>query len=724
MEQKEISNNNIPELNNPAGIPSNHMTEDEFLSLRGVGDAVSGIGMDRYAGANMFHLSNKQRAKALSEISEQSNQYYEVRAKAKEEYKSLVSAGVIVPKTTEEQIITQAHGNPDLEATQAARRMAKKHGIDWETGKALDFARLSDTDIETLWDALADVPFVEDANGALCLDRDWHKYPAGTDRDNIWHDFDKAHSKGVQYLLYERDTENHYDCTPYSFCLYHDLTHIHDSMQFDSYTTTVAEITQNGSVIASIEVIGDVRVDYKGTSYRSYCEFPQELKRLIDNDKCFYDNPDIHIIDNNWFDFYEPDSQRSLVVEVEECSLPMVYKCMAECFNSLMEEKALPEEYNEFSSNGGTILDLTGKNDIDREICVGDEEMENQNTECTGYTFYLYEDLSKVTDSMLIESDTCIAALEQNGEALATLEVRGEVSVQYKGNDYHSVSEFPKDLKTLIEIDPYWFNNPDVYVSMNNWFELFNTSRYNSITVDPEKLSLKEIYELMADGLNAMNRNTTVPTSYDDFISHGGETIDYTQEDLKSKVESLNTLSYYIPELDINGTAEELFIEVRNGYCDKQPEKIAKIAELIENEAQVNNDSELAKKAVIVRAAHELAISNTSNPLNVAQMKYDILVNDKIFDVDGIPLDESGNVVLTVTCDRDAVVFSAYDVYEDGNETVTATGGATIPQEQFLQFSQSDFDATVGNILAYNMVELERTPNEKPLHKKDTVTRD
>ena len=28
----------IPKMNNPAGIPSNHMKEDEILALRGVGD--------------------------------------------------------------------------------------------------------------------------------------------------------------------------------------------------------------------------------------------------------------------------------------------------------------------------------------------------------------------------------------------------------------------------------------------------------------------------------------------------------------------------------------------------------------------------------------------------------------------------------------------------------------------------------------------------------------
>ena len=127
----------IPKINNPAGIPSNHMTEAEFLSLKGFGDAASGIGIDRYAGANMYHLSTKQRQKTLSEITAQNDDYYANRAKAKEEYQTLVKQGKIVPKTPIEKTITAAHGHPDSTVTQAARRMAEKRGIDWRTGKKL-----------------------------------------------------------------------------------------------------------------------------------------------------------------------------------------------------------------------------------------------------------------------------------------------------------------------------------------------------------------------------------------------------------------------------------------------------------------------------------------------------------------------------------------------------------------------------------------------------------
>ena len=127
----------VPRLNNPAGIPSNAITEDEFLRMKGLDDSVSGAGIDMIGGANMTRMSEKQRAKMRDIISAQANDYYERRDAAKKEYRQLIESGKIRDKTSVEKIITRAHGNPELAAVQAARRMAEKHGYDWKTGKKL-----------------------------------------------------------------------------------------------------------------------------------------------------------------------------------------------------------------------------------------------------------------------------------------------------------------------------------------------------------------------------------------------------------------------------------------------------------------------------------------------------------------------------------------------------------------------------------------------------------
>lgn len=124
-------------IKNPAGIPSNAVTEDEFLAMRGVGNAVSGAGIDRYAGANMTRMTEKARKRNLAEIDSMNDDYYQRRQAAREEYHNLIMAGTIRDKTSLERTLTAAHGHPDNISTQAARRMAQKRGYDWKTGKKL-----------------------------------------------------------------------------------------------------------------------------------------------------------------------------------------------------------------------------------------------------------------------------------------------------------------------------------------------------------------------------------------------------------------------------------------------------------------------------------------------------------------------------------------------------------------------------------------------------------
>lgn len=553
----------VPKINNPANIPSNHMTEDEFLQLRGVGTPFGDAGIDRVGGANMFYLSEKQRKKALADIAAQNELYYNERAKAREEYNALVAEGLIIPKTTIERIITSAYGNPELNSTKAARRMATKYGIDWETGKPLDLFKLTDGDIEKAWDDLSDVPFTEDRDGTLVLDCNWRNYPQGTDRETIWHDFDMAHSKGVHYLIYERDDE---------------------------------------------------------------------------------------------------------------------------------------------------LADKAAEAHID----------------CSSYSYHSYVDVEKINSSMQLDSSTVVAAIQHNGKEIASIDVYGEVDIAYRGKTYHSASEYSEDLKGLMEIDPYWFENPDVFINHENRFEFSTEYSDTLIAVDAEHLTRKEIYTLLAECLEEASEKKVIPKDYETFLNNGGHVVLADEKQETKQVPRFEN-KYYIPELDINGTAEELFIEVRNGYCDKQPEKIAKIAELIENEAQVNHDSELTHKAEIVRAAHEVATSDASGladkRMNVAQMKYDLLTNDNIYDIDEVPLDDLGDTTASVKYENDTVIISVSDTYKDGNDTVYAQGASSYTREEFLNFSQTDFNAAIGSIITYNMNETDRVAG-KPEKEKSIIERD
>ena len=66
--------------------------------------------------------------------------------------------------------------------------------------------KLKDKHLEKLWDELTDIPFDENKDGEMVLSHKWYIFEKGTTRNEIWIWFSQ-HSKGIQYLLYERNGE-------------------------------------------------------------------------------------------------------------------------------------------------------------------------------------------------------------------------------------------------------------------------------------------------------------------------------------------------------------------------------------------------------------------------------------------------------------------------------------------------------------------------------------
>lgn len=124
----------IPRMKNPAGIPSNAITEDEFLGLRGVSDSSSGYVLDKLRGNRQLKTQRGQD-RFHKDVQRAEEAYQQKRANVKAEYKRLIDSGKIRDKTPIEKRLTTAHGHPDLQSTQAARRTLEKRGIDWQTGK-------------------------------------------------------------------------------------------------------------------------------------------------------------------------------------------------------------------------------------------------------------------------------------------------------------------------------------------------------------------------------------------------------------------------------------------------------------------------------------------------------------------------------------------------------------------------------------------------------------
>lgn len=62
--------------------------------------------------------------------------------------------------------------------------------------------KCSDDEVERLWESFADVPMNPETEE---IEEDFMEFPAGTKREDVWHWFDKNHSKGIAHLLYGKE---------------------------------------------------------------------------------------------------------------------------------------------------------------------------------------------------------------------------------------------------------------------------------------------------------------------------------------------------------------------------------------------------------------------------------------------------------------------------------------------------------------------------------------
>lgn len=71
----------------------------------------------------------------------------------------------------------------------------------------IDTLRDRDEELEELWEQFGDVPMNPETE---CIEEQFMGWGSGTHREEIWHWFDRRHSKGIAYLLYK----NEFDRTP------------------------------------------------------------------------------------------------------------------------------------------------------------------------------------------------------------------------------------------------------------------------------------------------------------------------------------------------------------------------------------------------------------------------------------------------------------------------------------------------------------------------------
>ena len=99
------------------------MDFEQYAALRGASMADVG---DAGVHKRSRRQSDKQWKRILATVEARSNEILSRRTKLREEYEAALSKGLIRQPTRDERLAARADGHPDLESTQAARRILAK----------------------------------------------------------------------------------------------------------------------------------------------------------------------------------------------------------------------------------------------------------------------------------------------------------------------------------------------------------------------------------------------------------------------------------------------------------------------------------------------------------------------------------------------------------------------------------------------------------------------
>lgn len=178
--------------------------------------------------------------------------------------------------------------------------------------------------------------------------------------------------------------------------------------------------------------------------------------------------------------------------------------------------------------------------------------------------FEQHVDMTNIVDSLQLPSGITIATLEIGDGSVATVEVHGEVSIDLDGVTYRNPTDFPEELKQIIaegRLSEMEYDDR-LYVDANNWFEIYLSKADTSFdydVVDVEKYTTAELYELMAETVNAWEEKMLVPPTYEGYRSLS----EHDKEVLKKQADTYGRIF-----LDDSGKPienereqEELFLE-------------------------------------------------------------------------------------------------------------------------------------------------------------------
>jgi len=165
-------------------------------------------------------------------------------------------------------------------------------------------------------------------------------------------------------------------------------------------------------------------------------------------------------------------------------------------------------------------------------------------------------------------------------------------------------------------------------------------------------------------------------------------------EKLEMASARFNERHYYEPELDLDGTSEDLYTDARNGYIDN-PDALHRLGEILTQEGKT-------EEAERVGYMEERENEDT-NPYSIAEMKLDYL--NGYHSTDEITINDDTNFTVIYEQGNNSVVVSLSQMWQDGETYIEMKGVNALSFDEFKNMNHDDFERFLGAMLMYSMVE-------------------
>lgn len=382
------------------------------------------------------------------------------------------------------------------------------------------------------------------------------------------------------------------------------------------------------------------------------------------------------------------------------------------------EDKALSRHMEQLREAGHDIdnLDLSRYERVPNVSYFVAEAMEFHNLGA------IYDNIASIEEAINVYEN--LPETRRNmGNGIGAIVDGDEISL-YANGEVDTLEFYEDSIKT----------NDDILNAVKVLNERFSNARENEAVQENKSLHIPNM-DLVANvqGIEFYSRqsNPTLIITYnenyhieaDEDVQRACERIfdNWYKDDLsehlqkqKEEFERINTPipnRYYEPQFDFDGTAEELYNQVRRGYIENV-EDLNRIEEILRGE----NKNDMADMVSYYSA--ELNEDTTLYSFN--RMKIDFADSRELHSntgggLDDVVISEDNNSRLSLTVMYEPYNDSVVVALSDNGEDYESHGQTVIPLDDFLNMSRADFDSNINELYYYGMERTEIEREERQL---------